>query len=52
MTEGLSNLVSDFVSAIKTNKKPISSNDLSLTIVKILECAQKSIKNNGKLIKF
>jgi predicted dehydrogenase len=51
MTEGLSNLVSDFVSAIKYNKKPISSNDLSLTIVKILECAQKSIKNNGKLIK-
>lgn len=51
MTEGLSNLVSDFVSTIRTNRKPISSNEISLMIVKILESSEKSIKNNGKIIK-
>ena len=50
VTEGLSNLISDFVSTIRTNKKPISSNELSLMIVKILESSEKSIKNNGKMI--
>ena len=51
MTEGLSNLVSDFASAIKSKKIPISNNKLSLMTVKILESAEKSLHNNGRLIK-
>ena len=51
LTEGLSNLVSDFSSAIKSRKTPISNNNISLMIVKILESAEKSLKNNGKNIK-
>ena len=51
MTEGLANVVKDFVLTIQKKNKPISNNELSLTIVRILECAQKSIKNNGKKIK-
>ena len=51
MTEGLSNVVEDFVLSIQKKKKPISNNELSLMIVKILECAEMSIKNNGKKMK-
>ena len=51
MTEGLVNVVNDFVLSIQKKKKPISNNELSLMIVKILECAEISIKNNGKKIK-
>ena len=51
MTEGLVNVVKDFVLSIQNKKKPVSNNELSLMIVKILECAQISIKNNGKKIK-
>ena len=51
MTEGLSNLVSDFASAIKSKKIPISNNKLSLMTVKILESAEKSLNNNGRIIK-
>ena len=51
MTEGLANVVKDFVLTIQKKNKPISNNELSLMIVRILECAQKSIKNNGKKIK-
>ena len=51
MTEGLSNLVSDFASAIKSKKIPISNNKISLMTVKILESAEKSLNNNGRIIK-
>lgn len=51
LTEGLSNLVSDFSMAIKSNKTPISNNKISLMTVKILESAEKSLKNNGKMVK-
>ena len=45
--EGLRNMAEDFINSIKSNKEPISNFDLALDIVKILESAQKSIKNNG-----
>ena len=51
LTEGLSNLISDFALAIKSKKTPISNNKISLMTVKILESAEKSLKNNGKMIK-
>jgi len=50
LTEGLSNLVIDFVSAIKKKKTPISNNKISLMIVKILEAAEISLKHNGKKV--
>ena len=45
--EGLRNMAKDFIYSIQNNKEPISNFNLGLTIVKILESAQKSIKNNG-----
>ena len=51
LTEGLANLVSDFSMAIKSNKTPVSNNKISLMTVKILESAEKSLKNNGKIVK-
>ena len=51
LTEGLANLVSDFASAIKSRKIPVSNHNISLMIVKILESAEKSLKDNGKIVK-
>ena len=51
LTEGLTNLVSDFASAIKSRKIPVSNNNISLMVVKILEAAEKSLKDNGKIVK-
>ena len=45
--EGLRNMAEDFINSIQSNKEPLSNFDLGLDIVKILESAQKSIKNNG-----
>ena len=47
--EGLKNMAEDFISSIQNNKEPISNFNLGLEIVKILESAQKSIKNNGQI---
>ena len=43
-------LAEDFVNAISNNSKPISNCELGLQVVKILEAAQTSIKNNGKIV--
>ena len=48
--EGLSLVADDFLNAILTNSKPISNYELGLQVVKILEAAQKSIKNDGIMI--
>jgi predicted dehydrogenase len=48
--EGLKNMAEDFISSIQNNKEPISNFNLGLEIVKILEAAQKSIKNNGQIV--
>ena len=48
--EGLSLVADDFLNAILTNSKPISDYELGLQVVKILEAAQKSIKNDGIMI--
>jgi len=45
--EGLKNMAEDFINSIQKSTEPISNFDLGLTIVNILESAQKSIKNNG-----
>lgn len=47
-TEALDLVAKDFISSIIENKIPISSPEIALNVVKILEAAQYSIKNNGK----
>jgi predicted dehydrogenase len=46
--EALSNMAADFISAITYNTIPISNFQSGLDVVRILEAAQKSIKNKGK----
>ena len=49
--EALLGLAEDFVNSICTGKEPISNAQIGLETVKILEAAQQSIKNGGKVIK-
>jgi predicted dehydrogenase len=48
--EALYGVAQDFVFSILQNKSPLANAELGLNVVKILEAAQKSIKNNGKEI--
>ena len=48
--EALNLMAEDFINAISNNSKPISNYELGLQVVKILEAAQTSIKNNGKIV--
>ena len=50
-TEALSEVAKDFINAIINKEEPRSNSKLGLNVVKILEAAQTSIKNNGKEIK-
>ena len=50
ITEALSLMAKDFIESIKQKTKPISSAQLGLEVVEILDAAEKSIKNNGKEI--
>lgn len=49
-TEALSRLTSHFVECIRESKKPFTDGQSGLNVVKILEAAERSMKNNGKLI--
>jgi predicted dehydrogenase len=46
--EALLKMAEDFVTSIINNKAPLSNDDLSLDVVKILDAAQRSIRNNGE----
>jgi len=46
--EALLGVANDFINSIINNLEPIASAQLGLDVVKILEAAQVSIKNNGK----
>lgn len=50
MKEALAGMAADFVASILDGKKPISDSSSGLEVIKILEAAQKSIKNKGKEI--
>jgi len=50
-TEALSLGVIEFINAIKKDEQPLTSGYDGLRVVKILEAADLSIKNRGKLIK-
>jgi predicted dehydrogenase len=49
-TEALSIAVDEFINAIKENRKPLTDGYDGLNVVKILEAADLSIKQKGKLI--
>lgn len=49
-TEALSLGVSEFINSIENNRKPLTSGEDGLFVVRILEASQESIKNKGKLI--
>jgi len=50
-TEALLGVANDFIESISNNKVPISNGEIGLSVVKILDAAQKSIKSKGKEIK-
>jgi predicted dehydrogenase len=49
--EALLGMATDFVNCIKTGGVPVSNIDLGIYVVKVLEAAQKSIKENGREVK-
>lgn len=49
-TEALAAMAADFVNCIGSGNEPISSAQIGLDVVKILDAAQQSIKQNGKEI--
>ncbi|MCX6150362.1 MAG: Gfo/Idh/MocA family oxidoreductase [Ignavibacteriales bacterium] len=49
-TEALSLGVKEFIDSIKENRKPLTNAEDGLKVVKILEAAQQSVKEKGKLI--
>lgn len=49
-TEALSGMAKDFINAIIKGTQPVSSSELGLRVVKILEASQLSIKSKGKEI--
>ncbi len=51
MKEPLKEQVKHFFECVRQNKKPLSGADEAFEVVKILECAQRSLKKGGKEIK-
>ncbi|MCE3259965.1 MAG: oxidoreductase [Bacteroidetes bacterium] len=49
--EALFGMASDFINSIKNKTKPVSDFESGLMVIRILEAAQQSIKQNGKEIK-
>ena len=47
-TEALSGMACDFINCIKQNATPVSSYEIGLNVVKILEASDKSIKDGGR----
>ncbi len=51
MKEALAGMAADFIQAIRTGTEPESDWRSGLDVVKVLEAAQKSIKENGKEVR-
>lgn len=49
-TEALALGIKEFISSINEKRKPLTSGEEGLKVVKILEAAEKSIKSKGKLV--
>ena len=50
ITEALKNIALEFTSAINENRKPFTDGKDGWKVVRILEAANKSIKNNGQVV--
>ena len=50
-TEALRYVAEEFLAAIKESRRPLTSGAAGLRVVRLLEAAQQSIRQNGKLIK-
>jgi len=50
-TKPLTVQLKHFLECIQNNKEPLTGGDEALKVVKVLECAEKSLKNNGLTIK-
>lgn len=48
--EALKLVVRDFLSAITTGTTPVANYDSGLTVMRVLEASQESIKNDGKVV--
>lgn len=51
ITEALSGVARDFISAILRGTRPISDYISGINVIKVLEASQISIKNGGKEVK-
>jgi predicted dehydrogenase len=49
-SEALSLVVEDFLDAIELRRKPVADGETGLRIVRILEAAELSIKENGRMV--
>jgi len=49
-TEALSLLAQEFVDAIHTSRPPLTDGQMGLSVVRILEAAERSMKNKGQLV--
>ena len=49
-TEALSIMAQEFVTCIETNKSPVTNGESGIRIVRILEAADESLRQNGRLI--
>ena len=49
--EGLTGVAEDFIHSITSNHQPLANSKLGCDVVKILEAAQVSIRNDGKAVK-
>ena len=50
-TKPLTGQLKHFLNCIENNKIPLSSGDEALNVVKVLECAQKSLEKEGAMVK-
>lgn len=50
-TEALKLMIQEFVDSIKEKREPLTSGKEGLKVVQLLEATQKSIKNDGQIIK-
>jgi UDP-2-acetamido-3-amino-2,3-dideoxy-glucuronate N-acetyltransferase len=49
--EPLKNEIKEFINCIETNRQPIANGLNGLQVVKVLEACQKSMQNNGEVVK-
>jgi len=49
-TEPLSSLINEFIDAIKNGTEPLSNGKIGLEVMRILNAAQKSLKNDGCVV--